>query len=87
MKENDDEEHPKLLKEEERQYIQEFMGKIAQLVRNIREPIDPRIEGLLVISGQLLEQQLDLDLKFEYTGDGDGDIPSKDDLENWFVDP
>jgi hypothetical protein len=82
--EESESDYTSVLTDDEKNFIQKYMKQLATLINQIREPMDPRIEGLLVISGQLLEQQLEMDLRFQYTDDSDGKIPSSDDLKDWF---
>jgi len=82
------------LSNKDRAYIQKFMDSIQDLGRDFDEPLDPKIEPLLMIIHSLLVEQLALDKSYSYravaTEDDkyldDTDIPSVDDLKQMMGD-
>jgi hypothetical protein len=76
------------LSEEEKAFIRKYMGCVAHLANNFKEPLDPRIESLLEVIHVSLMEQLTLDKKYEHRPVASQDdrfldemeIPSADDL-------
>lgn len=54
------------LNETERKYIQAIMNAIETIGEELREPVDPKVEGMLEITHALLSEQLALDKAYEW---------------------
>ena len=48
------------------QYVRRIITWLADIIRAIDEPIDPKVPALLEIAHDIMEQQLDLDIAWEW---------------------